>query len=491
MNNNKLALAICSVTASALFLSGCFSSSNSSNNDTGPDVARVHDSREFTVVADLSFDGTAEGLNEAALAAERFWGTYEGIQGQAGYTVEVPQHWNGQLIMWTRGYGGEEAALTRVLPSVAFRNTAIANGYAWAASTYSANFYDVRAAIEDTNKLALELEDLLFNNHGYQIPGGEGITQRLIAGGSLGGHTAAAAVEAETLARARHKVEYAGAMPLCQAEQNQFDWLGDYNRVAQHLAGLGDEPHENFQELRDLILAELFIFNSEGVNTWVEKPGAGEQLKAIAMNLTGGPRPVFDQGFYYGNTGVFQQIVLGSGGADGTIEGILAANFYDNQDRVYRWEEGDMTPAEEAFNNAVSRVSADPDANPEREDGVRWIPLVEGNFSVPVLTMHTLGDFYVPFVHQQLYLEGATVHGNEDRLVQRAIRAPGHCDFSSAEISRTLQDFLDWVNEGIKPAGDAVDRETIAAADYGCVYTENAEQAATRMFFGVPACPVE
>jgi len=103
---------------------------------------------------------------------------------------------------------------------------------------------------------------------------------------------------------------------------------------------------------------------------------------------------------------------------------------------------------------------------------VRWLPEVHGDFAVPVLTMHTLGDFYVPFRHQQLYLEGAIRHGNGEHLVQRAIRAPGHCDFSADETRAALTDWINWVNGGPRPAGDEVlDAAEVANEQYGCAFT--------------------
>lgn len=447
------------LSAGALTLSACIDSDNDNGSDDGVEVTRDHDSREFQVAADLSFD--------AMDGATAYWGTYEGLQGEAGYTVEVPDGWDGDgLIMWTRGYGGEGEELGKVVPNAAFRQSVLGAGYAWAASTYSANFYDVRAAVEDTNKLALELTDYLLNDHDtyYNEP-----QQRLVAGVSMGGHTAAALVERETIDTARHSVEYGGAMPLCQAEQNQFQWLGDYPRVAQQLAGLGNEPYEDFQDNLPAIIGALFELDSEGNPTWEPANQQGERLEEVAMRLTGGERPIFEHGF----RSVYQSIVFGTGGRDGTINGILARNIYDNTDRTYRWTDGDITAEEQTFNDDIERVAADKDVNPLRSDGVRWLPLVKGEFDVPVLTMHTLGDFYVPFRHQQLYRKRAEDNGNGDLLVQRAIRAPGHCDFSGPEIATATTQFLQWVNDGPKPAGDNVtDAETVADDEFGCAHTE-------------------
>lgn len=448
-----------------------------------PEQTREHDSREFVVSDAIAFDASAAGLSPEVVAANRHWGRYEGIQGEAAYTVEIPDDWNGGLIMWTRGYGGEGEALNRVVPSVPFRNVVVGAGYAWAASSYSANYYDVRAAVEDTNKLALELRDYLVRDWGADY--GE-VSQRLIAGGSLGGHTAAVAVEKETLYTARYRVRYEGAMPLCQAEQNQFAWLGDYPRVAQELAGYGDTPYEQFPELLPLILNQLFV-SVEGENAWEPKGEAGEKLYRIAMNLTGGERPIFEQGF---RNGTWQYAVLGTGGADGTITGILSKNIYDNSLKLYRWEDRRHPTWEEwQFNRNIDRERADFLANPIRSDGVRWLPLVKGNFDVPVLTMHTLGDFYVPFKHQQLYRKRAELRGNGDMLVQRAIRAASHCDFSATEIATATIDWLTWVNGGPKPAGDRVlNPKVVADPDYGCQFTNNALSVGRE---DLPACSGE
>ncbi|WP_370567247.1 hypothetical protein [Deinococcus sp. DB0503] len=109
---------------------------------------------------------------------------------------------------------------------------------------------------------------------------------------------------------------------------------------------------------------------------------------------------------------------------------------------------------------------------------------MSGQFSVPVLTLHTLGDFYVPFRHQQLYRLAAQAHGNGDRLVQRAIRAAGHCEFDGAEVVEALNDLVQWEKTGVKPAGDDVlNPATVADPNYGCRFTR-----VTRP--GVAACPL-
>lgn len=473
---------------SALVLSGCFggsgggSSSDSPGTPAPPEMKREHDERFFEPV---------EKPLTALPGATTYTGIYEGLQGEAVYAIEIPDGWDGDgLIMWAHGYAGTGPELPTSEPSLPWRIAVLAAGYAWASSSYSANYYDVRAGIEDTNKLALNITDYLLADYGVQL---SEPSQYLISGGSLGGHVAAAAVDKENMERTLHKVPYKGAMPLCQAEQNQFQWLGDYPRVMQELGGFGDDDPSTFQELigdfdpsgriivnPGVLVKALFNLKVNGMPDWSSpKNQQAQRLKDMAQIMTGGKRPIFDEGF----ASFYQDIVLSTGGSDGTLDGILAVNGYGNMDRVYRWTT-DSTPTvdELEFNNSITRVKADDQANLVRDDGVRWLPLINGDFEVPVLTMHTLGDFYVPFRHQQLYRERAEANGNENLLVQRAIRAAGHCDFSAPEITTAIEDWLDWVNNANKPVGDEVlDATVVADSNYGCAHTQQER-------LGLPAC---
>jgi hypothetical protein len=91
---------------------------------------------------------------------------------------------------------------------------------------------------------------------------------------------------------------------------------------------------------------------------------------------------------------------------------------------------------------------------------------------VPVLTLHTLGDLFVPFSMEQIYAQRVAANGRSDLLVQRAIRGVGHCDFAPAEFVQGFVDLVAWVEHGIKPEGDDV-LTTAVVADpfYGCTFT--------------------
>jgi S-formylglutathione hydrolase len=86
--------------------------------------------------------------------------------------------------MYAHGYRGTGPALTVAPPRI--RRHLVANGYAWAASSYSANHYDVRAGVEDTNALALAFTRIARENgRALAEP-----THRFVTGHSMGGHGA-------------------------------------------------------------------------------------------------------------------------------------------------------------------------------------------------------------------------------------------------------------------------------------------------------------
>ena len=184
-------------------------------------------------------------------------------------------------------------------------------------------------------------------------------------------------------------------------------------------------------------------------------------------NLTGGERPLWRLGVQRG--GSFPSS-YGTFGGDGTINGILSKWGTDTRRYTYTID-GDPTTSA-AINNAAQKAIADPTANARRADGLRWIPQVNGDFNVPVVAIHTLGDMFVPFHMMQIYRQRAEEKGNGGRIVTRAIRGISHCDFTVAEQAEAFDAMVQWEKGGAKPAGDDIlNKTTVAAANFGCTYT--------------------
>jgi hypothetical protein len=446
-----------------------------------PEETRPQDARTFTPVMETGFPALA-----GAADTDRWVGVLNG----SAWRIEVPKTgWNGQLVMWAHGYAGTGASLTVGTPIM--RRYLIANGYAWAASSYSKNYYDVRAGVEDTNALANKFVALAAAN-GRTLAAPSKI---FITGVSMGGHITAAAIEAETQANAVNKVKYNGAVPLCGVvgDNELFNYFAGYQLAAQQLAGLpmSSFPQADFAAIAPAIQATLWTSFPTQTNA------IGDKLKNIVAYLSGGPRPFFAEGWASaGNQGN----IWASIGGDGTINGILNANVLDTTALTYKVDasSASTTALDTAFNNSIYKIKPTADANRLRRDGLRWIPQVAGDFGVPVVSLHTLGDLFVPFKMEQVYAARAKAKGNDKWLVQRAIRDVGHCAFTAAEAAKAFDDMVKWEAGGPKPAGDDVSTAaTLAQPSYGCTHTINTPSAedytapAGRAAFqaNYPACP--
>ncbi|MBY0409037.1 MAG: alpha/beta hydrolase [Burkholderiaceae bacterium] len=433
----------------ALTLTAC----GGSDDAPIPEERRAQDSRTFTVDASkLPFTALANTPE-----ADRWWGALDG----AGYRIEVPKNWNGMLVMYAHGYAGTGAPVNVNDPTI--RAHLVRNGYAWAASSFSKNYYDVRAGVEDTNALALAFQRIaLQNGRTLGAP-----AKTYIIGTSMGGHVAAAAVDAEAVETAKSKVRYNGAVPMCGVlgDTELYNYLGASQVAAQQLAGMPATswPVSNWADILPKVNGALFT------KFPTETTAQGDKYKEIVKQLTGGERPMFNEGF----AGSRNATVWDTFGRDGSINGILNREGVNTTQIVYQLDNNPaLTPEEQSFNQAAYRIKDDPEANRLRRDGLRWVPKTNARISVPVVTIHTLGDLYVPFSMEQIYKRRAIAQGTDKWLVQRAIRGVNHCDFTDQEQTQAFDAMVNWEQNGVKPEGDEIlDAATIAKADYGCKFS--------------------
>lgn len=463
-------------------LAACGGGDNGATAVAVPEETRLQDARVFTPVAEATF----AALGGSTVETDR----WTGVLGGAAYRVEVPKTgWNGKLVMWAHGYRGTGPNLTVDTPIM--RRYLLDNGYAWAASSYSKNYYDVRVGVEDTNALALNF---------VQIAAAKGRTlatpsKIFITGISMGGHVTAAAIEAEAQVNAINKVKYAGAVPMCGVlgDTELFNYFGGYQVAAQQLAGfpITSFPTTDFEALAPAIQSALWSTFPTQTNT------QGDKLKNAVMNLSGGDRPFYKEG--WANAGN-QGNIFASLGGDGTIRGILTQNVLDTTQLFYKVDATSTsnTALDTSFNASAFKIQPTADANRLRRDGLRWIPTSPGNINIPVVSIHTLGDLFVPFKMEQVYFDRTKAKGTDRFLVQRAIRDVGHCAFTAAEASTAFDDMVKWEAGGPKPAGDDVKTAaTLASPTYGCTFTKNTPSAedftppAVRAAFqaNYPACP--
>ncbi len=402
------------------------------------------------------------------LPSHRSWGVHNG----AGYRIEVPVNWNGGLVMWAHGYRGTGLELT--VDNHPLRQFLLANGYAWAASSFSKNDYDPAQGAKDTHALTR------FFNGRYGRP-----ARTYISGASMGGHVAAIVAE-------QWPQSYDGAMPICGAlgDYELFDFFLDFNVAAQTLSGVG----RSFPYGADYLTATVpatkaalgpafpFLLNAQG-----------QALAGLTQMRSGGVRPLFAQGWLFWNA-VAGDFLFGLGANDGTLPRAPGLAV-QNSDVVYQFDaDPALSLAEMGFNAAVQRLTADPQAR--RRNGLANVPPTTGDLRIPMLTLHTLGDLFVPFHMEQEYARRVAARGRSHNLVQRATRDYGHCSFTPAELVAGFSDLVKWVEGGVTPAGDDVlDPAVVAHPAYGCAFTDKAsprqwDLVPALAFLKPAACPV-
>jgi pimeloyl-ACP methyl ester carboxylesterase len=390
----------------------------------------------------------------AAPGATAHWG----VHGGAGWRAEYPDNWNGTLVVGAHGFRGSGLELT--VDDHPLRTLLIPAGFAWAASSYSRNDYDITAGVQSTNALVGMLNDEV------------GDASRVyLTGASMGGHVTAVSIE-------QFPELYDAALPICGvlADYELFDFFLDFNSAAQEIA-LGSsafpvEPVSYLFVQVPQIKASLESF----AGGWpVFLNADGENFKNLVELRSGGDRPNFDEAWFFWNT--FPDFGSGPGNflfdlgiGDGTLPR-TPGNGVDNTDVVYQFD-GDpaLTAEEQALNDGIIRVEQDSQG---RKGGLAQVPRTTGNITIPVLSLHNLGDLFVPFHNEVVYAQRVADQGNSNLLVQRAIRGVNHCEFTPTEFATAFLDLVAWEQAGVKPAGDVVlDPAAVADPLYGCNFTD-------------------
>ena len=384
-----------------------------------------------------------------------------GVHQGAGFRIELPETWNGTLILWARGFSGLNQDGTGFNPVLGFgqevpgRRLLAPSGVAWAASTYRTNGFAPAVGVDDL----LALKDLFMREAGAPA-------QTFCVGASMGGATA-------QLMAQEFPGEIAGALALCGALSNAeaADYLASWHAVAHWL--IGEAPGQ---------------VDGAGLAAWaqalgrVQEDGAllltarGEQFAAVIRALTGGERFGFAAGLAQQWTenfalgAVFWPQILARGvprpGAMITHDSRIVA--FNTTAAVYASDPPDAVDTD-ALNAEVIRFAADgaDRANPA-------LGPATGRLRTPLLTLKNTGDLFTPISLDQAYRARVDAAGDGEQLVMRAIRRAGHCNFSLPEGLQALLDLQRWVADGVRPAGEDLRGDLRAA---GLAFTDPLEQA--------------
>ena len=354
--------------------------------------------------------------------AKAFFGRYDG----GLYRLEIPEAWNGELVLFAHGYvpnTGAQGSTLRV-QSHSIREHLVKGGFAWAASSYRCNGYVPGQGLVDT----LALVDVFTKANDGRAP-----QRTYLTGVSMGGHVA-------LLGMQEFPKSFAGGLAMCPAGPELFDYYAAVSAAAEVIAGVSFTRDGLQQDITKI---------GEIVGRPPDYTDKGRQLASVEIQISGGPRPFALEGLasrFLANMSTSAAALVG---VDTPVNRALT-----NTHITYTIDEG-LGLRADALNFAVRRKAAD--AAVRNPDGLyeEVVPF-DGRIERPVLTMHGTGDLFVPVFLEQVLKKAVVAAGNERLLVQRLYRIGAHCQFSQPEQIRAFDDLVAWVRQGTKPAGDEV-----------------------------------
>ena len=372
------------------------------------------------------------------------------IEG-AGYRIELPEDWNGELVLWAHGFRGLNDDGTGFSTRLTFddipaRDVIIGQGYGWATSTYRVNGYVPGVGVDDL----LRVKD--------QVAVAARPPRRTyIAGGSMGGATA-------QLMAQEFPEEIAAALAFCPAMGNV--WVVDYT-VAWHALAhwlIGDVPQR--MDISGMLDWASALGTSDESGLYLTS--LGEQFAELIKDFTGGERWGFAEGlrqqwniaFGLGVT-MWPDVIDSSpfdAGAVISVSGDLPPA--DTREHIYSADPAAGIDLRR-LNEEVIRFASDSD---RRHDPGVGIPT--GELRVPMLALKTTGDLFTPIHLDRDYQRMVVEAGWGSSLVVQPVRRAGHCTFSPTEALGAFTKVITWLSLGFAPAGDDLqgDLSTVGTA---------------------------
>jgi hypothetical protein len=404
----------------ALLLASCASDSGDQSGEPGarsplrdgplPEPVAYRESPEGITLADPAF----EPLPDARADFGRL--------GGAVYQIEIPDDWNRRLVMWMHGF--EEFASEANAAPPDFRRYLIANGYAWAASSYSSSSLIPQRGADET----AALWDYFVRAHGRP-------DWTYASGLSMGGWSSHIAAE-------RYGNRYDGALALCGAVGTVpgMRISTEYFVVGAYVAGVSQAEYDASPDVGRLI--------DERIRPALEDPGNRAIFDSIMVDVTGGLRAYAVEGIHDEMDTNFDRARVA-----------VAAGFAPPRDEPYQLGPDSFVTSDEFNREAI--VIPPSKAYEDFSEGME----VTGDLAMPMITMHTTGDGQVPINQAQILRDRVEAAGRSDLLVQRVIEDPGHCGFTTSEQEAAFQALVDWVEHGVEPKGTNLDVDDLIRLD--------------------------
>lgn len=326
----------------------------------------------------------------------------------AKFRIDIPENWNGGLVIYCHGYSSVPGAFKEQKLSPLFA-VFTDQGYALAQSGYAAGGWAVEEAVTDTEELRR------YFGTKYGKP-----KETYVTGHSMGGFLTMLLME-------RYPTSYDAGLALCGplAPANFFIGRGAFDaRVVfdYYFPGALPPPDQvptDYRNSPDKSKALLTLLDGQP-----EKSAALRRYTGAHSNRDLASTMVF-------LTDLFRELQQRAGG-----------NPFDNRDQIY-----ECTEDYNALNKGVKRYSA----NPRAAEYIRTWYTPTGRLSHPMLAIHTTYDPLVPVRIPDMYATIADSAGSRDMFVQQYVEHDGHCAIQPAEIGRGFTQLREWKNDGTRP----------------------------------------
>ena len=326
-----------------------------------------------------------------------------GRLGGAVYQIEVPARWNGRLVLFMHGF--EEFAPEARVTAPDIRRFLIGRGFAWGASSFSSTSLIPGRAADETAALWDHFA------RRYRRP-----TRTYVTGKSMGGMATHIAAE-------RYASRFDGALALCGAagQRAAVSSGADVFVAGAYAAGVTQAEFDAATDVGALI--------DDRILPALRDPRAHERFEDIMVDLTGGRRAFDREGIHLEEETNWRRVRL-----------LVAAGLAPNRDTRY------PTPG---LDRAAVRL-------PVNDPALRSFVAgndTTGRLGMRLLTLHSTGDGQVPIEQARILRRRVEAAGKGNLLVQRVVRDPSHCGFTTTEFEAGLRALRAWVEHGVRPRG--------------------------------------
>jgi len=372
------------------------------------------------------------------------------------YKIEVPDPWNGTLVLYSHGYSfGPSPAMDVGDPVTGA--WLLDHGYALAGSSYATSGWALQQAFEDQ----IAVLDVFDSAVGTP-------TRTIAWGHSLGGMITAGLVQL-------FPDRFTAALPMCgvvaggpgvwnQGLDSEFvlatlqapgtfklvnftslgDAAANFSAASSALAAAQGTPQGRARIALSAALADVPGWFTPGS----PEPAAGDYAaqEVNQFNWDNNPNPDSDFAFaFFGraelearaggnfswNTGVDYRVQLSHSIDKAEVMALYAAAGLD------------LNADLDAL-NAAPRIAANPAAVAYL---ARYITY-NGHLNMPVLTMHTTGDGLVEVTDENAYASVVRSAGDNSLLRQVFVHRAGHCSFTPAETISAFQTLVHRIDTG-------------------------------------------